>query len=114
MFDIHAARQAYQAQKISNNGFGYSEYSIVDRVTKEKKQAALPNMKSVEKTAVFELTYLFLQLTIYTSIAHALKGSSLKFLINLLDAKKVNLVLLQRNLTAFSFFCKHVATYLRL
>ena len=46
---------------------------------------------------------------IYINMAHALKGPSLMFFINLLDAQKVDLLLLQGNLIVFSFFRKHVA-----
>ena len=48
------------------------------------------------------------------SIVHALKVLSLKLFIHLLDARKVCFALLQRMLIAFSIFCKHSATTLRL
>ena len=72
------------------------------------------NIQSVEKTAFLKLTYLSLQWMTYMSTAQALKCPSLKFIINLLDARKVHLILLHRSLIAFSHFCKRGATYFRL
>ena len=44
MLDIHATRQAYQRQEISNIGFVRSEHNLADGLTKEKKQGALLQM----------------------------------------------------------------------
>ena len=44
MLDIHSARQAYQAQEISNIGFVRSCDNLADGLTKGKKQKALLNL----------------------------------------------------------------------
>ena len=68
----------------------------------------------LKKPPFLKLIYLPLQWMICMSIAHALKGPSLKFFINQLDARKVQLVLLRRILIVFSCFYKHGPTRLRL
>ena len=44
MLEIHATRQAYQRQEISNLGFVRFEDNLVDGFSKEKKQGALLQM----------------------------------------------------------------------
>ena len=52
MLDIYAARQAYEAQEISNIGFVRSSHNLADGLTKYKIQAALYQLL---KTAYHEL-----------------------------------------------------------
>ena len=68
----------------------------------------------LKKTLFLKVMHLSLQWMVLKSIVHELKSPKLKILIYLLEAQKLQFVLLQRNLISFLCFCKRVAMYFRL